>query len=337
MYFSVVVPVFKTEKYLSQCIESVLGQSFSDYELILVDDGSPDQSGRICDEYQMQDSRITVIHKKNGGLSDARNAGIRAAAGIYLLFLDSDDFWKDEQFLEGLKRQIEIQKCDVLNYHYQFYYEEKEEYRAYFTKISEQKLSGMSAEQSFRYLVEENQFIASACNKVVLRELILQNNLFFRVGVTSEDIEWCATLASCSEKMGGCNLDAYCYRQREASITYSIKAENIDMLRENVKGCIKHGRMPGRSRKYKEAYFSYTAYQYGTLLFHINHLSGKERKRQMKLAEPYKYLLKYGKNKKISALRLLNRIIGFRGMNICLRIFICLSEAVNRKKGKKHG
>jgi len=92
MLFSVIVPIYKVEKYLPQCIESVLNQSFTDYELILVNDGSPDNSGAICDRYAQKDRRIKVIHKDNGGLSDARNHGLAIAEGEFVWFLDGDDY-----------------------------------------------------------------------------------------------------------------------------------------------------------------------------------------------------------------------------------------------------
>lgn len=98
---SVIVPVYKVEKYLPECIESILAQTFTDFELILVDDGSPDNSGKICDDYAAHDSRIRVFHKENGGVSSARNLGIRHARADYIAFLDSDDWWKPE-FLEKM-------------------------------------------------------------------------------------------------------------------------------------------------------------------------------------------------------------------------------------------
>lgn len=88
---SVVVPVYKVEKYLDRCIQSILNQTYSNLELILVDDGSPDRCGEICDEYERRDNRIKVVHKKNGGLSSARNAGLKIASGKYVGFVDSDD------------------------------------------------------------------------------------------------------------------------------------------------------------------------------------------------------------------------------------------------------
>lgn len=89
---SIIVPIYKVEPYLRCCIDSILAQTFTDFELILVDDGSPDNCGKICDEYARKDSRIRVIHKENAGLSDARNTGIEAAAGGWLMFIDGDDY-----------------------------------------------------------------------------------------------------------------------------------------------------------------------------------------------------------------------------------------------------
>ena len=88
---SVIIPVYNVEKYLAECVDSVLAQSCQNYEIILVDDGATDSSGRMCDEYARKDSRIRVIHQSNGGLSAARNAGLDAAQGEYVYFLDSDD------------------------------------------------------------------------------------------------------------------------------------------------------------------------------------------------------------------------------------------------------
>ena len=95
---SVIVPVYKAEKYLHRCVDSILAQTFTDFELILVDDGSPDESGRICDEYALRDNRIKVLHKENGGVSSARNAGIDASSGEFIAFVDSDDYIAPEMY-----------------------------------------------------------------------------------------------------------------------------------------------------------------------------------------------------------------------------------------------
>ena len=109
---SVIIPVYKVEAYLTACVESVLAQTYQNMEIILVDDGSPDNCPQMCDEFARQDSRIQVIHKENGGLSSARNAGIDTAKGEYLAFLDSDDLWTP-LFLERLYQAIEETGADL--------------------------------------------------------------------------------------------------------------------------------------------------------------------------------------------------------------------------------
>ena len=109
---SVIVPVYKVEKYLPQCIESILCQSYKDFEVILVDDGSPDNSGALCDTYAKKDSRINVIHKENGGVSSARNAGLDSAKGDWICFVDSDD-WVEPDFLQELLNTVIASNSEV--------------------------------------------------------------------------------------------------------------------------------------------------------------------------------------------------------------------------------
>ena len=110
---SVIVPVYNVEKYLEECIESIINQTHSDIEIILVDDGSTDNSGALCDEYASKDSRIRVIHKENGGLSDARNCGMRAAKGEIISFVDSDDYLSPF-FLEIMYEAMMNGNCDIV-------------------------------------------------------------------------------------------------------------------------------------------------------------------------------------------------------------------------------
>ena len=109
---SIIVPIYKVEEYLPRCIESILNQTYQDFELILVDDGSPDLSGDICDVYAETDPRIKVIHQENSGISDARNEGLSRAKGEYISFIDSDD-WVHPEFLQQLLYTIEKYDADI--------------------------------------------------------------------------------------------------------------------------------------------------------------------------------------------------------------------------------
>lgn len=110
---SIIVPCYKVEQYLPNCIESILCQSYTNWELVLVDDGSPDNCGNICDDYAVKDNRIKVVHKQNGGLSSARNAGLDIMQGKYVSFLDSDDFWH-EDYLQLMMKHVIEDKADIV-------------------------------------------------------------------------------------------------------------------------------------------------------------------------------------------------------------------------------
>ena len=112
--FSIIIPVYRTEKFLHKCIDSVLSQTYPNFELILVEDGSPDNCPQICEEYAKRDDRIRVIHKSNGGAASARNVGIRVAHGDYIMFMDSDDYWNNSTALQSISEAIVAYQCDVL-------------------------------------------------------------------------------------------------------------------------------------------------------------------------------------------------------------------------------
>lgn len=116
--FTVIIPVYNVAAYLAKCIDSVLKQEFKQYEVILIDDGSTDESGTICDKFAEQDKRIVVIHQKNKGLSAARNIGIENAKGEYILFLDSDDYWHDSSALNIIYSRLNVSNADILSFNY---------------------------------------------------------------------------------------------------------------------------------------------------------------------------------------------------------------------------
>ena len=130
---SVIIPIYKVEKYLRKCIDSVLNQTYQDFEIILVDDCSPDNCPKICDEYAKTDGRIKVIHKENGGVSSARNAGIKIANGEYLSFIDSDDS-VEENFLQILVEGLENNGADLCTTkHKKVFENSNEEFEQVFT------------------------------------------------------------------------------------------------------------------------------------------------------------------------------------------------------------
>ena len=186
MFFSVIVPVYNVEKYLHECVDSILRQTFSDFELILVDDGSKDTSGNICDEYAAKDQRVKVIHKENGGQSTARNLGVKLAKGEYAVFLDSDDMFADNHFLEDLKNKSE-KNPDIIVFRYCKYYEDG---RTNECGISLSDIDNSCKADLLRELVRRDAFFCSCWSKCTKMCILKDNNIEFDVALSCEDMDW---------------------------------------------------------------------------------------------------------------------------------------------------
>lgn len=228
MFFSVIVPIYKVEKYLNQCVESIIRQTFLDFELILVDDGSPDGCPEICDEYARKDARIQVIHKENGGLSDARNAGLALSTGEYVIFIDSDDYWDDNEALEKIQKIILEKTPDVVTWRWKKYFEETARVETVGYAVQEVK------DIVWQEMIKSRNFTVSACAKAIKKELFDTYSLYFEKGVYSEDIEWCARLLAVATNIVPSNLDFYVYRQRGGSISHAVGRENIEHLKAHL-------------------------------------------------------------------------------------------------------
>lgn len=211
---SIIVPIYNVEQYLPRCIDSLIRQTYRNIEIILVDDGSPDSCGEICEEYSKKDNRIKVIHKQNGGLSDARNAGLDIAQGDYLLFVDSDDWIEDETCETVLKFAIE-NKADIVPFGIAKVYENGTK------KIQPIKLQKevASAEciKALIYKVEECGLCNYAWNK--LYSSILFEDLRFPKGLLYEDQGITYKLFHKSKRICVCHKKLYNYYQRNNSIT----------------------------------------------------------------------------------------------------------------------
>ena len=219
MKVSVVIPVYNVKPYLERCVNSVLRQTYKDLEIILVDDGSTDGSGELCDDIASRDQRIQVIHQKNQGLSGARNTGIRHAQGDFLIFMDSDDEWLLDEGLDALARQCD-ENTDMIAFKIVHIWDQSR--RNYMSDYDVQKISGLDNAQSvFAHLVRSQQLRVSACSVFVRRSILTENNLFFISGLISEDVFWMLQLWQHVQTVKVVNLNFYGYYHRESSITTS--------------------------------------------------------------------------------------------------------------------
>ena len=220
---SIIVPVYNVEKYLRKCIDSLLDQDFlpDAYEIILVDDGSPDRCGEICDEYALHHANIKVIHRENGGLSAARNSGMAMAQGKYVQFVDSDDYL-EPNVLRTLVKKMEESDLDVLRFNYQNVnarnkvIEPNKESKP-FVDYRDEVCDGLT------FLTERLGFACYACQFLFRRELF--DHCRFKEGVYFEDTEWTPRLLINAARVTSTDLMVYNYLIRTGSITKSIVEE----------------------------------------------------------------------------------------------------------------
>ena len=222
---SIIVPIYNVQQYLKKCIDSIIEQTFNDFELILVNDGSTDKSGIICDEYKKIDNRIKVIHKENGGLSSARNAGIDIAKGKYIGFVDSDDYISKFMFQKLYENIIEY-NADISICDYVEVFQDKE--IIYQEKIEKKKLILSNIEALEKIYKEKGWLYVVAWNKLYKKELF--NDLRFPIGKVHEDEMIAHEILYKANKIIFIEDQLYYYLQRDNSImgkNYNINRLDI--------------------------------------------------------------------------------------------------------------
>lgn len=306
--FSVIIPVYNVDAYLKECVGSVLAQSFTDFEVILINDGSTDNSGPLCDKFAFEDKRVQVIHQKNCGLSAARNAGIMRASGEYILFLDSDDFWVDENVLNILFERLQKTHAQVLSFNY-VKVEGAYESKPYFQSSSTMP---ETVADSFQYQINHDLWIACAWNKVIQSNLFGNGALRFVEGITAEDIDWCVRLALAAEKFDYISNVLVCYRIRGESISKNVTVPKAHTLLDNIDTCTTLLQQAEDTSK-AEMLKSFVGFQYGTVLFRLAVLK-KDVAWQSLLerAKKSQYLLKCSNHKKIKLMSLTTSVGGLR-------------------------
>lgn len=223
---SVIVPVYQVEQYIRPCVDSILAQTFTDFELILVDDGSTDRSGEICDAYARMDERVKVIHKENGGLSDARNKGMDRAVGNYFMFVDSDDYIAPTM-LECLYQSILMEDADLAVCNFLYYFE-KDRNKNFSTGT---EFEVLSAKDVFYHRKNERNYgiWTVAWNKLYKKEAF--GELRFRFGKFHEDEFWANDIYQLDLKIVTIPECLYYYRQRDNSIMgKKSSARDLDII-----------------------------------------------------------------------------------------------------------
>lgn len=216
---SVIVPVYKVEAYLDRCVRSIVEQTYRDLEIILVDDGSPDGCGAMCDAWAEKDSRIRVIHKKNGGLSDARNVGMAAATGEYIAFVDSDDHIAPDMY-RLLLEQMCSDGSDMAVCGVELIYEDGSPARL----LTRQGCRVLNHAEAMEAIIREDWLKQTVWNRLYKAKLL--RDVLFPVRKFHEDVFWSWQVVCKAEKVSVLDLPCYFYTQRSGSImgqSYSLR------------------------------------------------------------------------------------------------------------------
>lgn len=225
---SVIIPIYKVERYLNKCIESVVQQTYRQLEIILVDDGSPDMCPSICDKWAEKDSRIKVVHKENGGLSDARNIGLKIATGEYISFIDSDDYINPYMY-EFLMIAVVQEGCDVAGCEVQRFVEDEDPVEVPLCK----EYAVLNKKEAMMELIRDARVQQITCNKIYQKSLIV--DILFPVGKYHEDEFWTYQVIGKANRVAIVEYVGYNYLQRSDSIMgvrYSMK--RLDAIEAKV-------------------------------------------------------------------------------------------------------
>lgn len=230
--FSIIVPVYNVQNYLRECLNSILDQTYSIYEVLLIDDGSTDNSAAICEEYVKKDQHFRYYYKTNGGLSDARNYGLRKAKGNYLIFIDSDDYI-DKNMLRRISDKIRYLP-DIITIRMVRVLPDGviiENDR----KLEEDIVQLDTYEKKVQWLIEKSENSWSAVRFIIKRSLLEKSGIHFETGILHEDLDWSARVFMVATSMSFVTEPSYFYRiGRQGSITNVIKAKRITDIFETV-------------------------------------------------------------------------------------------------------
>lgn len=317
MFFSIIVPVYNVEKYLPECLDSILSQTFHDYELILVDDGATDTSGEICDLYAQRNDKIKVVHTVNGGQATARNAGTAIAQGEYILYLDSDDYILSENFLQILSDNLD--GVDVLLYKHQKFFDETK-------KLSSCGYSYANISCTDTYLttiqklVEADAFYGMPWNKTFKRKLLIDNGIKFEPGLTGEDMDWNYSLITNAATITVVDQSFIAYRQRTNSVTSTLKLKSLTDFIYILEKWAHKVNEEIQDEAFKNVLFSSMAKYYSNMLIIYNRVNDKEKKQYVKRIKKLSWLLKYAKSKRPKIVSMVYRLFGFRLTTVALKL-----------------
>lgn len=304
---TVVIPVYNTAKYIKKCVESVLNQDYKNIEVILVNDGSSDGSGDICDNYALTEPRVKVINQSNHGAATARNNGINISTGDYVMFLDSDDFWA-KNCLGSIVDELESNQCntEVLFLRVAKYYSEEE-----ITNFVGYDFKEYNRKKLLEYLSKQNKIAVSACLKVIKKELFDRGNIYFQNDLLAEDIDWFFNLVSAADLFSTYNGNFYYYRVQNNSASHETSEKRIADYIYILDKWVNYTKFEVDEDDKKHFYYM-IGYEYEVLLATFYNFSLEIREKYYTSLESLFWLLDYRDGTRSRMIKVVKKILNFK-------------------------
>lgn len=287
---SVIVPVYNVEKYVEECLESILNQSMKEIEIICINDGSTDSSLKFLNNYKKKYENIKIINQENGGLSNARNIGFSFSEGEYIFFIDSDDFFCDMNILETFYKKAKEKNLDFIEGNFNFYYsDKKKKIKARKNEVEEILVKG---EERYRYLIENKLYASVVWNKLYKKDFLLKNKINFTEKILYEDVDFSYKVYHSAKKILCEGMPIINYRQRENSIMSDLKLDRINDYFKIIDSIESFATSNSLNKKTSNYIISSIILK---ILYKINYLKTMEEKEIMLKKIKINYLLKSGK------------------------------------------
>lgn len=333
---SVIIPIYKVEKYLRQCVDSVINQKIENLELILVDDGSPDQCPQICDEYAEKYDFIKVIHKPNGGQSSARNVGILAAVGEYIVFIDSDDWWNPEVDVNAMLAKVsECPNVEMFLFSSLDYIEGE----GYYRRTEHGRLADIrvdTVEHYYEDLLNNGNLEVAAYTKVFKRSFLVENRLLFNECLVCEDSEWMIRLLRVLSVVCILNEPLYIYRAgRTGSVTNTIGLRNLKGMLGIIESSLNYYADAHNSSERKNFELCYCAYLWFCALGLANGLPKQDYQELRHLLKATASVCAYSNSPKTRASYFVYRVFGLEVSRFSLGLYLKLKHKMNLNKEKQ--
>lgn len=312
---SIIIPLYNCEKYIKESIDSVLNINYLNVEIIVIDDGSTDNSAEIVKQYG---DEVRLYQVRNGGASYARNIGLKKAVGDYIMFLDADDYLCDKNVCYNCINKMKELSLPMCIFSLQHFYQETKTLHP-IPRYCNQVLDIYNADALIEKMIHYGYFLASPCFRVIERAFLLDNNLFFKEHTTVEDVEWFIRVILAINRFCLVNDNSYVYRKDvHNSVTNSFSESKCGDFINIIHSSIQKIKMTPNNRKY-HALMSGLAYEYCILLSNINQLRHSDRYKDKVMQ--YSWILKYDAYPKVKYIRRMYDLFGFRLTSYILYLY----------------